>query len=149
MKYKNQIIAVLLIIFVLVILFFPQGNANDTGTEDDDLTNIEAITKAEGNVTQEVVLDEYLEGTEGEDVVLFFHAIWCPTCNALARDLNNKLDEFPDNLRIVKLDYDDERSLKDKYGVRVQHTMVQVDSEGNEITKWIGGNTLDSILQNL
>ena len=52
-------------------------------------------------------------------------------------------------MTILKLDYDSEIELKEKYGVRIQHTLVQVDNEGNPITGWTGGNRLTDILSKI
>jgi thioredoxin-related protein len=35
----------------------------------------------------------------------------------------------------------EEKDLAKKYGITYQHTFVQIDSKGNEITKWNGGKT--------
>lgn len=79
------------------------------------------------------------------DVILFFHAPWCPTCKALDTNINASLTGIPANTKILKVDYDSSTELKKKYGVTYQHTLVQVDKDGNMITKWSGGNTLASI----
>ena len=65
------------------------------------------------------------------DVVLFFHAEWCPTCRRLESDIN--ANTVPDGVHILKVDYDSETALKQKYGVTRQHTLVVVDSSGNKI----------------
>jgi thioredoxin 1 len=75
-------------------------------------------------------------------VVLFFRASWCPFCKALNTDIRAHLDEIPSGLTIVDVDYDKETALRQKYGVTYQHTMVQVDKEGNQIHKWSGSPTL-------
>lgn len=76
---------------------------------------------------------------QGKKPVLFFHADWCPTCRAADKDINKKLDQIPEDIVILKTDYDKETELKEKYGITYQHTFVQVDGQGNEITKWNGG----------
>ncbi len=77
--------------------------------------------------------------------VIFFHASWCPTCKAAEKDILSNVSDIPSDLTILKADYDTERELKQQYGVTYQHTFVQVDSEGNQITKWSGGG-LDGII---
>lgn len=74
----------------------------------------------------------YSDGT----VVLFFHADWCPECRATDEALT--ADGVPEDLTVVKVDFDTEDDLRQQYGVTQQHTFVQVDAEGNEITKWSG-----------
>lgn len=83
------------------------------------------------------------------DVVLFFHAEWCPSCRTLDADINKSLDDIPDDVLILKVDYDTEVELKKAYGVTYQHTLVQVDQDGKLIAKWPGGSTLESILEEL
>ena len=86
-----------------------------------------------------------LARAENGDVVLFFHANWCPTCRSLDKKLNEELKDFPANLTVLKADYDTEKELRKKYGLTSQHTLVQVDKDGNMIQKKIGGNGLSDI----
>ncbi len=83
---------------------------------------------------------------ENGDVVLFFHASWCPSCRGLNSSIEANLKSIPEGVTILKTDYDKETELKKKYGVTYQHTLVQVDKDGNMIKKWSGGSSLDSIL---
>ena len=77
------------------------------------------------------------------DVVLFFHATWCPTCKAADDSLTS--NPVPEGLTIVKVDYDENVDLKEKFGVTVQHTFVQVDPDGTELVKWTGSTTAEQI----
>jgi len=76
------------------------------------------------------------------NVVLNFYATWCPLCRTLKADINANLANIPSNLTILTVDYDNSTDLKKKYGVTYQHTMVQVDKDGNLIKKWSGSLTL-------
>ena len=82
-------------------------------------------------------------------VVLFFNARWCPTCKVLDESLARQIESFPKDLTVVNIDYDKETELKSKYGIRIQHTLVQIDSSGNQIAKWSGGGDLQSITDQL
>ncbi|MCW1887940.1 MAG: thioredoxin family protein [Candidatus Moranbacteria bacterium] len=82
-------------------------------------------------------------------VVLFFNASWCPTCKAVDADIKAHMSDIPANTLILSVDYDTHKDLKTKYGVTTQHTFVQVDSEGNSLGKWVGGDTLKSVLSNV
>lgn len=86
---------------------------------------------------------------ETGDVVLFFRASWCPTCRTLDADIRANLSSIPEGVTILDLNYDDSTALKQKYGVTYQHTLVQVDSSGNQITKWTGSPTLASLVMNI
>ena len=79
-------------------------------------------------------------------VVLFFKASWCPTCRTLDADIKANMASIPAGVTILEVDYDKSGDLKQKYGVTMQHTLVQVDAQGNLITKWSGGNTLAAVV---
>ncbi len=70
------------------------------------------------------------------DVVLFFSAAWCPTCQASVESLDR--DGVPAGLTVVKVDFDSQTELKRTHGVTVQHTYVQVDESGTSLAKWTG-----------
>lgn len=91
---------------------------------------------------------DYLSRYQGKTKILFFHASWCPTCKAAENDIKNKLDQIPENVVIIKTDYDTQSDLKKKYGITYQHTFVVVDDQGNELEKWNGGN-LAEILERI
>ncbi len=76
------------------------------------------------------------------NVVLNFFAAWCPLCRTLKADIQANLANIPSNLTILTVDYDNSTDIKKKYGVTYQHTMVQVDKDGNLIKKWMGSPTL-------
>lgn len=97
----------------------------------------------------EVYAPEKLAEADTKNIVLFFHAPWCPTCRALDANINDSLSDIPDDVLILKTDYDIHDELKKKYGVTYQHTLVQVDSTGAMIAKWSGGNTLDNLISNI
>ena len=90
-----------------------------------------------------------LAQADSGDVVLFFDASWCPTCRVLDENLKDELGDFPNDLTILKVNYDKEKELKKKYSITYQHTLVQVDSQGNELAKWAGSNDLSAILKKL
>lgn len=77
--------------------------------------------------------------------VLFFAASWCPTCQALTKDIETRTSTIPSDTVVIRADYDKETSLKQKYGVTYQHTLVQIDNDGKQLTKWSGGNTIETI----
>ena len=87
--------------------------------------------------------DMYAQG----DVVLFFAADWCSTCQEATENLEADPAAIPAGLAIVRVDYDNSDELKQKYGVTVQHTFVQVDADGNELAKWSGSVTADQVAE--
>ena len=85
----------------------------------------------------------------GGKKILFFHATWCPTCHGLDKDIRSNIDDIPTDVTILKTDYDSHTDLRQKYGVTVQHTLVQIDSQGNLIAKWTGSPSLGSVLDRI
>ncbi len=83
-----------------------------------------------------VAYDEsMLKRADTGNVVIFFHAPWCPECKALDADLKARPSSIPSDLTILKTDYDTQTALKQKYGITMQNTFVQVDASGNLLKK--------------
>lgn len=97
----------------------------------------------------EVYSADKIAMAEKGDVVIFFHASWCPSCRGLNADIEKNAGSIPSGVTILKADYDKETELKKKYGVTSQHTLVQVDKDGGMIKKWSGGGTLSSTLSQI
>lgn len=76
---------------------------------------------------------------ENDLTILFFHANWCPTCRAAANDFAANAQDIPENVQIVKVNYDTASELKKEYTITTQHTFVAIDSQGNEVARWVGG----------
>jgi thioredoxin-related protein len=77
-------------------------------------------------------IDEILEE---KNVMLFFSANWCPTCGALKKDIAKNPQEIPEDLAIIVIDYDTEIELRKEYSVAMQHTLIFLDKEKNELKK--------------
>ncbi len=96
--------------------------------------------QAEPSPTQPQVSGQYVDysadlvaSTKGAKL-LFFYAPWCPQCRAL--DASIKSSALPDNLIIFKVDYDSNQSLRAKYGVTIQTTVVKIDDAGSKIASY-------------
>ncbi|MEO6201566.1 MAG: thioredoxin family protein [Cryobacterium sp.] len=87
--------------------------------------------------------------SEGDKVVLFFHAQWCATCKLLSDDITANVDAIPEDVRILLVDFDTETALKQRYEVTLQHTLVQVNAAGDRIATWHLTPTLDALLDEL
>jgi hypothetical protein len=69
----------------------------------------------------------------GQKSVLFFYASWCPYCRVNDGRL---LDWYADGTATIstyKVDYTNETTLRNRYGVTQQDTHVLIDGEGNKI----------------
>jgi thiol-disulfide isomerase/thioredoxin len=90
--------------------------------------------------------NEY-ESASGKKRVIFFHAVWCPTCKVANEEFTSQKDRIPEDVILFKTDYDTETELKKKYGITYQHTFVLVDENGDEIKKWNGGG-IEELISN-
>ena len=79
---------------------------------------------------------------KNDKVVYFFAAGWCPTCQAVTKNIQDNLNKIPTGTDIVRIDYDNSTDLKKQYGVTYQHTFVQVDNAGKQLKKWSASPTL-------
>ncbi len=92
-----------------------------------------------------------LEATAAADDtrIVFFKADWCITCNSLEKDIQENLGSIPADVVIARANYDTELDLRKKYDVRLQHTLVQIDAEGNLIKKWVLSPSLADIVSRI
>lgn len=84
----------------------------------------------------------------GRTVLFFAATTWCTTCSALDQELKGRSVTLPANVTVVKIDYDNDRETKSAYNVTTQHTMIRLDTKGNEVKRWIGGG-FDTLVQQL
>ena len=117
----------------------------DEAMPKDDTAMVDNGEKMMKSGSYEAYSPEKLARAETGDVVLFFHASWCPTCRGLNADIEKNLSAIPSEVSILKIDYDTATELKKKYGVTYQHTLVQVAADGTLIKKWSGSPTLASL----
>lgn len=131
-------------------LLFLRNDKNDTQTADTVKT-----TPVDSQPAQQAAVGKYLDyspdiiaKTSGVKV-LFFHAPWCPQCRALDADIKSK--GVPAGISIIKTDYDSNQSLRQKYGVTIQTTFVEVDDKGELVQKYVAYDepNLESVKRNL
>lgn len=162
---KNSAILLAIIVIVAVGVFAFSGNKtekNEVVTTTpafqneapvDEVTTTEQVDQQVLGMTTsgsyETYSSEKVAMAEANDVVIFFHASWCPSCRGLNADIEKNVSKIPSGVTILKADYDKETELKKKYGVTTQHTLVQVDKDGNLIKKWSGGSALENLLSQI
>ena len=81
--------------------------------------------------------------------VLYFYANWCPICKPADADFKANSSKIPTDVTVIRVNYNDsdtdqeEKDLAKKYAIIYQHTFVQIDGQGKEVTKWNGGQTAE------
>jgi len=131
---KNTILIVVLAIFVVVIggLFYVSSSKTPSASS---AQKSEVLASNYITYTPAAFADAKNEGR----TLLFFWAPWCGTCSFLDDEIKKRNSELPQDLTILRTNYDTETDLKNKYGIVFQHTLVQVNKDGSEVKKWIGG----------
>lgn len=79
--------------------------------------------------------------------VLFFAATWCPSCKSA--DSNFSSEKIPENLNLLKVDYDTYTDLKKQYWITMQHTFVLIDMDWKMLKKWSGSTNSKDILSQI
>jgi thiol-disulfide isomerase/thioredoxin len=105
----------------------------------------ETMTKKSGSYVSLADFDANPAQYEGTTKVYFFHASWCPICQAINAEIEADPSQIGDNITLIKTDFDTSTSLRQKYGVTTQYTFVQVDESGNEIKQWTASNLGDAL----
>lgn len=75
--------------------------------------------------------------TEG-DILLFFHASWCPQCRAIEQSIYD--NGLPSGVTVYKVDYDTNQALRQQYGVTLQTTFVKVNRQGEKLASYVAYN---------
>lgn len=148
MKPFNIFIILFLLIAAIGFVFFKDG-----------LTKLQKDSNSAQSSDSKILMDRvnYLDYSEqnlasaqenGKPVLFFAATIWCQTCQALEKEIKERGNSLPPDITILKVDYDNDPEMKEKWKVTMQHTLIQLDSSGNEVNRWIGGN-FDALVQNL
>lgn len=130
-------------------------NKQSQQREEPKMTEEKTVMMDENSASRYVEYSKtVLDQAENNRRVLYFYASWCPTCRPADADFKTNMSRFPDDLIVVRVNYNDpetdkeEKDLAEKYDITYQHTFVQIDPQGNEVTKWNGGQT-DELLANI
>ncbi len=146
MKAKQFLIpgTAVVIIGIMLVIAFGRNTASENANKQSPLDNESA--QATNYVTYSP--ENLKNAQEKGQTILYFWAVWCPTCKVLDVDLRARGSELPSDVTILQVNYDTEGELKKRYGITQQHTLVQIDKDENEVHKWIGGG-IDTIKQQL
>lgn len=90
--------------------------------------------------------EQKITQSTADQIYLFFHATWCPTCRVLESDILKNSSKIPTGVEIYKVDYDKATTLKQKYGITVQHSVIKITSDGTAISTITHPPTLATLL---
>lgn len=125
--------------FLYTVMADSSEQAAMTGPEDAMMMDGDGVAMEQDAAVAAQSYDTYsaakLQGAldEKKQVIVYFHADWCPKCRVIEKKILADTSVIPANTVILKADYDSERALRDRYDVRVQTTFVILDASGNRV----------------
>lgn len=146
MKEKVKII-VLIIIFVIVLLSINvllnnknSNNANNISkiSEEKELSSMKVLEVNNENFEKEVLESE-------KPVLIDFFADWCGPCKMLS-PIVEQIAEENDQIKVVKINIDNEQELAVKYGIMSIPTLVVIKN-GQESSRSVGLISKEEILE--
>lgn len=156
MNKKALVVVIGLIIVIagaLAYVFVQSSNKTETVKDTKQSTSDQQDTPSQTPSLQETGMyipysAEALAEAQGT-ILLFFHASWCPQCREIERTINE--GGVPHNVTVLKVDYDSNQALRQKYGVTLQTTFVKVDKEGNKLASYVAYEepTFDAVKREL
>lgn len=143
---KNSFLIIILSIFIVVAgyMFFKIYSFSSTET----IVQYETSGQKIADNYFDYSLENLAKADEDGEAVLFFSTNWCSTCTELDKELINESEKLKDGITILRIDYDKADDMKKKYRVAVQHTLIHVNGDGEEINKWVGGD-IEEINKNI
>lgn len=148
MKIPSAAAVVVAGVFVVAgAAFFAQPVSDPLGRTDGAGQSSSSL--AASSAYREYSPEAVSSASDGDKVVLFFHAQWCVTCKLLSDDISANIDRIPQDVRILVVDFDSETALKQRYGVTQQHTLVQLTPDGSLVGKWNLSRTLNDLISRI
>ncbi len=156
----GAVVLVGLLVLVVVLRPMTSNTAMDAVIDDVDVSKVVDVpaTTNPSTDTPSVVLAsgryenysaDLVDDSGYQTTILFFYAGWCPECRGYDQAI--EAANLPDGLQILKVNYDDAQTLRQKYGVTIQSSFVRVNSAGEKQTLWNGygkEKSLNAIVEN-
>jgi len=111
-------------------------SAADTTISADEVTSETSPTEDTGVAdrgTYQVYDAEAVAASDADRIFLSFYATWCPSCRALEADILANASDIPSNVEIYKVDFDTATDLKRQYGITVQHSIIEINRDGEAV----------------
>jgi len=93
---------------------------------------------SEGGMNFDTAKDYEKAIASGKPTVVEFSATWCSICVRMAPVVEKMRSKYGDRVNFVVLNFDKERALAKKYGVRGTPTFVLLNSKGEVVGGAVG-----------
>lgn len=134
---STTLVAILIGTGIALALLFPANQPSPTQSTDQQTKSKPEVARVhpETPVAQPGSYKLYSQQTYVDSIktrrILFFHAPWCPQCRQLDKEIT--ASNIPAGITILKVDYDTNQPLRATYGVTLQTTFVEVDTNDTKI----------------
>lgn len=103
----------------------------------------------EGNGIYDLYDEELIKESKDKKIILFFSSDTCSDCRLLDKDILSNKDDIPENLVIMKVDYDAMQELRQKYSIDKPNNLVMIKSNLDKVNNLPSAKTLDELLKSI
>lgn len=127
----------------------PVVTDNDTGettSDPEEMATNEPENEPSDPGTYQDYDAEQIANSDADRIFLSFYATWCPSCRALEADIQANAASIPPDVEIYKVDYDTATALKRQYNITMQHSIIEIDSDGTAVSSITHPATLSALV---
>lgn len=103
----------------------------------------------EGNGIYDLYDEELIKESKDKKIILFFSSDTCSDCRLLDKDILSNKDDIPENLVIMKVDYEAMQELRQKYSIDKPNNLVMIKSNLDKVNNLPSAKTLDELLKSI
>lgn len=96
---------------------------------------------------EELNMDNFDSKIKDKNVVIDFHAVWCPPCKILSKKLIEFDEKKNNDVEVFKVNIDEQRLLTKKYGVTRLPTLIYF-KDGIPVKTIVGLRTTEELIEN-
>lgn len=155
----KKILPLILALFAGLTLLGCFGQSGSSGTVEivDSPTTPGQSQQFEVTIDDQVIATRFFEATEDdvrgrlmgqERFAVYFQAENCPECESFEAELQERLDELPDDLIVAKLDFAEATMLRREYAANFPSSVLTFAEDGGFLELLIAPD-LDQVLLSL
>lgn len=103
----------------------------------------------EGNGIYDLYDEELIKESKDKKIILFFSSDTCSDCRMLDKDILSNKDDIPEDLLIMKVDYDAMQELRQRYSIDKSNTLVMIKPNLDKVNNLPSAKTLEELLKSI